>query len=124
MHVDGAGYCDSCDKYVDRNPWDPYWEHMNNEFGESGEYKELENAGLVEHTDPYDKAYEIYQKNYEKWPDMRRRMVKEGKKQLFFYWGAGAEEDHIKAPLAQTEANKLEQNGNIMRSKKLRRREF
>ncbi len=21
--VDGAGYCDSCDNYVDQNPWDP-----------------------------------------------------------------------------------------------------
>jgi hypothetical protein len=78
--VDGAGYCGSCDKCVDRNPWDPYWEHMNNEFGESGEYKELEKAGLVEDTDAYDKAYEKYRKNYEKWPDMRRRMAKEAKK--------------------------------------------
>jgi hypothetical protein len=62
------------------NPWDPYWEHMNIEFGESGEYKELEKAGLLEDTDAYDKAYEEYRKNYEKWPDMRRRMAKEGKK--------------------------------------------
>ena len=53
---------------------------MHNEFGESGEYKELEKAGLVEDTDAYDKAYEKYRKNYEKWPDMRRRMAKEGKK--------------------------------------------
>lgn len=60
---------------------------MNNEFGESGEYKELENAGLVEHTDACDKAYEMYQKNYEKWPDMRGRMVKQGEKQFFFLLG-------------------------------------
>jgi hypothetical protein len=80
MDVDGEGYCDSCDKYIDQNPWDAYWEHMHNDFGESKEYKELEKAGLVEDSDAYDKARGKYVKNYEKWPDMRRRMAKERKR--------------------------------------------
>ena len=45
MDVDGERSCDSCDKYLDQNPWDPYWEHMHTDFGESKEYKELEKAG-------------------------------------------------------------------------------
>jgi len=77
--VDGVGYCKSCDKYIDENPWDPYWEHMDNEFGDSEEYAELEKTGLVEDSDAYEKAFEKYQANYEKWPDMRRRMANEGK---------------------------------------------
>jgi hypothetical protein len=78
--VDGAGYCESCDNYIDENPWDPYWEHMEQEFGESEEYAELEKAGLVEDYDAYEKAYEKYQANYEKWPVMRRRMAEGSKK--------------------------------------------
>lgn len=78
--VDGAGYCESCDKYIDENPWDPYWEHMEQEFGDSEEYAELEKAGLVEDYDAYEKAYEKYQANYEPWPIMRRRMAEESKK--------------------------------------------
>jgi hypothetical protein len=56
--VDGVGCCEQCDKYVDENPWDPYWEHMEQEFGDSEEYAELEKAGLVENYDAYEKAYE------------------------------------------------------------------
>ena len=78
--VEGIGYCESCDKYIDENPYDPYWEHMDNEFGDSEEYAELEKAGLVEDVEAYEKAYEKYQENYEKWPDMRRRMAQERKK--------------------------------------------
>jgi len=78
--VDGVGYCESCDKYIDENPWDPYWEHMEQEFGDSEEYAELEKAGLVEDYDSYEKAYEKYQANYEPWPIMRRRMAEESKK--------------------------------------------
>jgi len=78
--VDGIGYCESCDNYIDENPWDPYWEHMEQEFGESEEYAELEKAGLVEDMDAYEKAYEKYQANYEKWPVMRRRMAEKSKK--------------------------------------------
>jgi hypothetical protein len=26
--INGAGYCDSCDTYVDKNLWDRYWEHI------------------------------------------------------------------------------------------------
>ncbi len=47
MDADGERYCDSCDKYLDQNPWDPYWEHMHTDFGESKEYKELEKAGAL-----------------------------------------------------------------------------
>ena len=78
--VEGIGCCESCDKYIDENPWDPYWEHMEQEIGDSEEYAELEKAGLVEDYDAYEKAFEKYQANYEKWPDMRRRMAKESKK--------------------------------------------
>jgi hypothetical protein len=53
---------------------------MEQEFGESEEYAELEKAGLVEDSDAYEKAYEKYQANYEKWPVMRRRMAEESKK--------------------------------------------
>lgn len=77
--VDGAGYCESCDNYIDENPWDPYWEHMEQQFGDSKEYAELKKAGLVEDSDAYEEAYEKYQVNYEKWPVMRRRMANEGK---------------------------------------------
>ena len=77
--VDGVGCCEQCDKYVDDNPYDPYWEHMEQEFGDSEEYAELEKAGLVENYDAYEKAYEKYQANYEPWPVMRRRMANKGK---------------------------------------------
>ena len=77
--VDGVGCCEQCDKYVDDNPYDPYWEHMEQEFGDSEEYVELEKAGLAEDSDAYEKAYEKYQANYEKWPVMRRRMANRGK---------------------------------------------
>jgi len=78
--VDGVGCCEQCDKYVDENPYDPYWEHMEQEFEDSEEYAELEKAGLVEDSDAYEKAFEKYQGNYESWPDMRRRMAEESKK--------------------------------------------
>jgi hypothetical protein len=80
--VEGIGCCESCDKYIDENPWDPYWEHMENEFGDSEEYAELKKSGLVEDYDAYEKAFEKYQENYEKWPDMRRRMATESKSKL------------------------------------------
>lgn len=78
--VDGVGCCESCDKYVDENPYDPYWEQMEQEFEDSDNYRELEKSGLLEDHDAYEKAFEKYQENYEKWPDMRRRMAKESKK--------------------------------------------
>jgi hypothetical protein len=73
--VDGVGYCETCDKYIDENPWDPYWEHMENEFEDSKEYAELEKNGLLDDYDAYEKAFEKYQQNYEPWPVMRRRMA-------------------------------------------------
>jgi len=74
--VDGVGCCEQCDKYVDDNPYDPYWEQMNIAFSDSKEYEELEKHGLVEDSDAYEKAYEKYQEEYEPWPIMRRRMAK------------------------------------------------
>ena len=55
-------------KDVDENPYDPYWEQMEQAFGESNEYEELEKNGLVEDSDAY-----------ESWPDMRRRMASRNK---------------------------------------------
>ena len=77
--VDGVGCCEQCDKYVDDNPYDPYWEHMEEDFGESKEYEELEKRGLVEDCDAYEKAFEKFQESYESWPVMRRRMARETK---------------------------------------------
>ena len=74
--IDGVGCCEQCDIYVDENPYDPYWEQMEQAFGESEEYEELEKNGLVEDSDAYEKAYEKFQEKYESWPDMRRRMAK------------------------------------------------
>jgi hypothetical protein len=75
--VDGVGCCEACDKYVDENPYDPYWEHMDNEFEDSEEYAELKKKNLLEDNYAYEKAYMKYQANYESWPDMRRRMAAE-----------------------------------------------
>ena len=75
--VDGVGCCERCDWYVDDNPYDPYWELMEQGFGNSAEYKELEKAGLLEDSGAYENAYEKYQESYESWPVMRRRMAHE-----------------------------------------------
>jgi hypothetical protein len=77
--VDGAGCCEKCDKYIDENPYDPYWENMEQEFSDSKEYEELVKNNLEEDYDAYEKAFEKYQANYESWPDMRRRMAKSSK---------------------------------------------
>jgi len=74
--VEGIGCCEQCDIYVDENPYDPYWEQMEQEFSESVQYQELENNNLAEDTDAYEKAFEEFQANYESWPVMRRRMAK------------------------------------------------
>jgi hypothetical protein len=74
--VDGVGCCESCDKYVDDNPYDPYWEQMDNNFEDSKEYEELEKNDLLKDPDAYQDAYEKYVQYYESWPDMRRRMAK------------------------------------------------
>jgi len=74
--VDSVGCCEKCDKYVDENPYDPYWEQMEQEFHNSEEYEELEKKGLLEDSDAYDAVYEKYQESYEPWPVMRRRMAK------------------------------------------------
>jgi hypothetical protein len=71
-----VGCCEECDKYVDENPYDPYWEQMEQYFGDSPEYAELEKNNLVEDTDAYEKAFERFQTTYEDWPTMRRRMAK------------------------------------------------
>jgi hypothetical protein len=73
--VEGVGCCEQCDKYVDENPYDPYWEQMEKKFGDSPEYAELEKNNLVEDTDAYEKAFEQFQATYEDWPTMRRRMA-------------------------------------------------
>jgi len=74
--VEGIGCCEQCDKCVDENPYDPYWEHMEQEFENSDEYKELEEKGLLEDGDSCDAAYKKYHKSYEPWPIMRRRAAK------------------------------------------------
>jgi len=74
--VDGVGCCEQCDKYVDENPYDPYWDQMQDAFGNTKEYEELEKAGLLEDNDTYEKAFEKFQETYEPWPVMRRRMAK------------------------------------------------
>jgi hypothetical protein len=74
--VDGVGCCESCDKYVDENPYDPYWEHMEEDFSNSKEYEELEKNNLAEDFDAYHSAFENFQETYESWPVMRRRMAK------------------------------------------------
>jgi len=74
--VDGVGCCAQCDKYIDDNPYDPYWEHMDNDFEFSEEHKYLEDNNLLDDYDAYEKAFEQYQAKYESWPDMRRRMAK------------------------------------------------
>jgi hypothetical protein len=77
--VDGVDCCEECDKYVDENPYDPYWEQMSQAFQDSKEYEELEKQGLLEDYDAYEKAFQKYHANYESWPDMRRRMAKKTK---------------------------------------------
>jgi len=77
--VDCVGCCEQCDKYVDDNPYDPYWEHMEQEFSYSEEYKALVNNDLLDNYTEYERAFEKYQANYESWPDMRRRMAKKKK---------------------------------------------
>jgi hypothetical protein len=72
--VDGVGCCEQCDKYVDENPYDPYWEQMEQEFSSSPEYEKLEKNGFLA-TFAYDKAFEKFQASYEPWPIMRRRMA-------------------------------------------------
>lgn len=78
--VDGVGCCEECDKYIDENPYDPYWEQMEDQFSDSKEYKELEKNGLLENCDAYEKAFEKYQASYEPWPVMRRRFAKRNSK--------------------------------------------
>lgn len=74
--VEDVGCCEACDKYIDENPYDPYWEHMDNDFEGSPEYEELKQNGLMEDNDAYEAAVERFQNNYEPWPVMRRRMAK------------------------------------------------
>jgi len=78
--VEGVGCCEECDKYVDDNPYDPYWEQMDQLFEDSKEYEELEKNKLLEDHDAYEKAFEKYQETYEPWPIMRRRMASGTKK--------------------------------------------
>ena len=74
--IDDVGCCQQCDQYIDENPYDPYWEQMEQLFEDSKEYEELEKSGNIENMDAYEKAFEKYQASYEPWPDMRRRMAK------------------------------------------------
>ena len=71
--VEDVGCCKTCDDYIDENPYDPYWEQMEQAFGET---KEAEAARLTEDADAYESAFEKFQETYEPWPDMRRRMAK------------------------------------------------
>jgi hypothetical protein len=74
--VDGVGCCQQCDNYVDDNPYDPYWEQMEESFSNTKEYEELEKKGLLEDCNIYEKAFEKFQETYESWPVMRRKMAK------------------------------------------------
>ncbi len=78
--VDGVGCCEQCDHYIDCNPYDPYWEQMEQQFWHSKEYKELEKNNLLENYDAYEDAYEKFVQYYESWPAMRRRMAKKNNK--------------------------------------------
>jgi len=71
--VDDVGCCEQCDKYIDDNPYDPYWEQMEDAFSNSDKYEELEKKGILELE--YEKAFEKFQESYEPWPQMRRRMA-------------------------------------------------
>jgi hypothetical protein len=73
--VENVGCCEQCDKYIDENPYDPYWEHMDIDFESSEEYKELKEKNLLEDSDAYEKAFEKFRDRYEPWPIMRRRMA-------------------------------------------------
>lgn len=73
--VEGVGCCEQCDTYIDKNPYDPYWEQMEHAFEFSKEYEELAAKDLLEDHDAYEKAFEKYQESYEPWPIMRRRMA-------------------------------------------------
>uniref|UniRef100_A0A6C0F4W3 Uncharacterized protein n=1 Tax=viral metagenome TaxID=1070528 RepID=A0A6C0F4W3_9ZZZZ len=77
--VEGVGCCEQCDKYIDDNPYDPYWEHMEQDFEFSKECEELEQNGLLKDNEACEKAFEKYQETYEPWPVMRRRMAKKCK---------------------------------------------
>jgi hypothetical protein len=68
--VDDVGCCEQCDKYIDDNPYDPYWEQMEDAFSNSELYKSVKKNGLE-----YEKAFEAFQESYEPWPLMRRRMA-------------------------------------------------
>ena len=77
--VEGVGCCELCDKYIDENPYDPYYEQMQESFSNSIEYEELEKNNLLDDYDAYERAYEKYTEKYESWPMMRRRMAKKNK---------------------------------------------
>jgi hypothetical protein len=77
--VEEVGCCEECDKYIDENPYDPYWEQMANEFSSSKEYKKLKQKKLLDNENEYEKAYQKYCDNYESWYIMRRRMAKKDK---------------------------------------------
>ena len=74
--VEGVGCCQQCDQYIDDNPYDPYWEHMEQDFSSSKEYEELEKNNLADDSYAYHAAFEKFQETYEPWPVMRRRMAK------------------------------------------------
>jgi len=73
--VEDVGCCEQCDKYIDDNPYDPYWEQMEQAFEFSKEYQELKEQNLLDNYDAYEKAFERFQEAYESWPSMRRRMA-------------------------------------------------
>lgn len=75
--VDDVGCCEECDKYIDDNPYDPYWEQMEDAFSNSELYEELQKNGKLELE--YEKAFETFQESYEPWPQMRRRMALKAK---------------------------------------------
>jgi hypothetical protein len=56
--VDGVNCCKQCDDYVDQNPYDPYWEQMEESFSLSKGYEELEKNNLLEDSYAYEKAFE------------------------------------------------------------------
>ena len=62
--IDGVGGCEECDKYVDDNPYDPYWDQIKEAFGNTKEYEELEKSGLLDDYDVYEKAFEKFQETY------------------------------------------------------------
>jgi len=63
--VEGVGCCEQCDKYVDDNPYDPYWEQMEQLFEDSKEcIKPICTSLLEEFNNPSNSCINFSSMNY------------------------------------------------------------